>query len=237
MKRALLITHGPNPPCDHVSHVLGRRQIARDWRCLPKGHCLPHPDPEAYDLVVVYGGAQLLSDVQPEEKFLWDEIAWVRTYVEAGGTYLGLCLGAQILAKAFGAAVWRHPEAAREVGYYPIRATPEGQALGLSSCQHVYHWHRDGFDLPAGARLLATGDLFPTQAFSLGPRVLAVQFHPEITDRMITNWAGRAPTDADVAPGAHPRSAHRAGYNAYQRPVHDWIEAQLDRLLAASICA
>ena len=237
MKRALLITHGPNPPCDYVSQALGRRQVARDWRCLPMGHRLPDPDPKTYDLVVVYGGAQLLSDIQPAEAFLWDEIAWVQSYVEAGGTYLGLCLGAQILAKALGAAVWRHREGAREVGYYAIRATPAGQALGLSACQHVYHWHRDGFDLPDGARLLATGDLFPTQAFSLGPRVLAVQFHPEITDWMIANWAGRAAADADVAPGAQPRGTHLAGYEAHQRPVHAWIEGQLDRLLASSICA
>ncbi len=233
-RRALLITHGPNPPCDYVSAALGRRGFARDWRCLPKGHALPAPDPDLYDLVVVYGGPQLLSDLQPGEEYLLEEVAWARTFVEAGGRFLGLCLGAQILAKAFGAKVWRHGQGHREVGFYPIQATQAGQASAdLPANMMVYHWHRDGFDLPEGATLLATGHMFPNQAYSLGPRTLAVQFHPEITDGMIANWAERAPEDADQAPGAQSRTTHLSGYGQHQARVHAWIEGQLDALLAA----
>ena len=233
MTRALLITHGPNPPHDYVNAALGRRGVARDWRCLPKGHRLPNPDPATYDLVVAYGGPQLLSDLQPGEEYLLEEVAWVRAFVEAGGRYLGLCLGAQILAKAFGAEVWRHPNGAREIGFYPVTATKAGQAnYDLPQDLQVYHWHRDGFDLPAGATLLASGELFANQAFTLGPRTLAVQFHPEINAGMIDSWSRRAPADADQAPGAQHRSTHRAGYAAHQARVHTWIEGQIDALLA-----
>lgn len=234
MNSALLITHGPLPPRDFVSQTLGARGFARDWRCLPKGHDLPAPDPKAYDLAVVYGGPQLLSNPQPDEAYLLDEIAWVRAFVEAGGRFLGLCLGAQILAKAFGAKVWPHPKGCREVGYYPIRATSRGQAAaGLPGEMQVYHWHRDGFDLPDGADLLARGELFPNQAFALNPRVMGVQFHPEITDAMIANWSARAPADSDQAPGAQCRTTHLSAYQQHQPQVQAWLLTQLDRLLAA----
>ena len=233
MKRALLVTHGPLPPRDYVSAALGRRGIAREWRCLPKGHALPDPDPNVYDLAVVYGGPQLLSDLQPGEEYLLDEIAWTRTFVEAGGRFLGLCLGAQILAKAFGAEVYRHPDGAREVGYYPINITPAGQKkLNLPEQLYVYHWHRDGFSVPAGADLLATTHMFPNQAFALGDKALAVQFHPEITHAMISNWSTRAPAEHDRAPGAQCRTTHLPGYMKHQAPVHAWIEGQIDALLA-----
>lgn len=233
MKRALLITHGPNPPKDYVSQSLGRMGVSREWRCLPKGHQLPSPDPGEFDLVVVYGGPQLLSDLQPEEQYLLDEISWVRQYVKAGGAYLGLCLGAQILAKAFDANVWRHPESAREIGYYSISPTDAGIKQGLPSGLMVYHWHRDGFDLPKNATLLAVGEVFPNQAFSLSERVLAVQFHPEITDQMIADFSDRAPEDADRAPGAKHRTTHKPDYETYQKRVHSWIDSQLELLLAS----
>ena len=234
MKSALLVTHGPLPPRDFVNEALARRGFARDWRCLPKGHHLPAPDPKAYDLAVVYGGPQLLSDLQADEDYLLDEVAWARSFVEAGGRFLGLCLGAQILAKAFGAKIWRHPEGCREVGYYPIQATPAGQEVAnLPAKLTVYHWHRDGFDVPAGAELLAKGHLFPNQAFALNPRVMGVQFHPEITCGMIANWSTRAPADSDQAPGAQCRTTHMDGYAQHQGQVQTWLEGQLDKLLEA----
>ena len=234
MSAALLITHGPNPPRDYVSAALRRRGLARDWRCLPKGHVLPKPDPSLYDIAVIYGGPQLLSDTKPGEEFLLQEIVWSKTFVEAGGRFLGLCLGAQILAKAFGAKIWRQAEGYREVGFYPIKATQAGQALvGLSAKMMVYQWHRDGFDLPEGATLLARGDKFPNQAYRLNPRTLAVQFHPEITEAMIANWAARAQREADQAPGTQSRTTHLASYNQHQGQVQGWIEGQLDALLAA----
>ena len=230
MRRALLVTHGPVPPRDYISTALSRRGIACDWRCLPKGHILPPPDPHTYDLTICYGGPQLLSDLQPDEEFLLDEIAWTRRFVEARGQFWGLCLGAQILARAFGANVWRHRAGCREVGYYPIEVTPTGQRLmNLPQTMQVYHWHRDGFDVPTGAQLLATGHLFPNQAFCLGPKAWGVQFHPEITEAMIAAWAARAPADSDQAPGAQCRTTHLRGYARHQAEVHNWIETQITK--------
>ena len=231
MKRALLVTHGPVPPRDYVSTTLGDLGYAREWRCLPKGHRLPAPDPAIYDLVVVYGGPQLLTDLQPEEAYLLEEVEWVRDYVEAGGTFLGLCLGAQILAKALGGEVYRHLEGAREIGTYTIKATNEGVVSGhLPAEMSVFHWHRDGFVPPPGATLLATGETFPNQAYSVGERVLAVQFHPEITTGMIQNWAERAPVGSDVAPCAQPRETHLATYAPHEARVQAWIKSWLQQL-------
>ena len=233
MKRALLLSHSPATPQDYISTILGTMGFVREWRCLPKGHILPDPDPHLYDLAVVYGGPQLLSDLKPGEEFLFDEISWTSRFVEAGGTYLGLCLGGQILAKAFGAEVKSHEKGHREIGFYPIHATQSGQIkANLPETMMVYHWHRDGFDLPAGSELLATGDIFPHQAFALGDRSLALQFHPEITDGMITQWSERAPADADQAPGAQHRTTHLDNYVQYQQQVRTWVKSQIDTLLS-----
>ena len=79
--------------------------------------------------------------------------------------FLGICLGAQMLAKQLGARSRRIRKALTQIGYYPIRPTAAGTRVCPNWPEHVYHWHREGFELPAGAELLAEGDDFPVQAF------------------------------------------------------------------------
>src|SRR5262252_3877222 len=105
--------------------------------------------------------------------------------------FLGICLGAQMLAKHLGARVSTHPEGKAEVGYYPIRVTEQAHAV----CGHwpkvVYQWHREGFELPHGAKLLAEGDLFRVQAMRYGPAAYGIQFHAEVTHAMMCRWTTR----------------------------------------------
>mgnify|MGYP003693624573 CR=1 FL=1 len=72
--------------------------------------------------------------------------------------FLGICLGAQMLAMQLGAQVAPHPQGRAQIGYYPIRPTPAGLAICPNWPDHVYHWHREGFELPVGAELLAEGE-------------------------------------------------------------------------------
>ena len=81
--------------------------------------------------------------------------------------FLGICLGAQMCARQLGGRVFRHPEGHAEIGYYPIRPTAAGLAVVDAWPEYVYQWHREGFDLPAGAELLAEGDMFEVQAIRL----------------------------------------------------------------------
>ncbi len=116
---------------------------------------------------------------------------------------LGVCLGAQMLARHLGHRVYRHPEGKVEIGYYPIVPTEAGEALCAAPFPtHVYQWHREGFDLPRGATLLAAGSDFEAQAFRYGPAAYGLQFHPEVTYAMMCRWTlrRRSPTRPCRAP-------------------------------------
>jgi len=129
-----------------------------------------------------------------------------------------------MLAKQLGAKVATHPQGLTQIGYYPIRPTAAGFALCPNWPTEVYHWHREGFELPHGAELLATGDDFPMQAYRWG-NAFGFQFHPDVTFRSMCCWTARGNMDQ---PGAQPRHLHFEG-----RAIHDvaeraWLKAFID---------
>lgn len=184
------------------------------------------PLPETLDDhagAVIFGGPMSAND--PDE-FVRREIDWISVPLREQRPFLGICLGAQMLARQLGARVAPHPEGRAEVGYYPIRPTPAGLALCPHWPDHVYHWHREGFELPDGAELLAEGGDFPVQAFQTG-HAFGFQFHPDVTYAMMHRWTTRGYDRLD-APGARARHHHFA-----DRAVHDvteraWLKAFLD---------
>lgn len=139
------------------------------------------------DLVVVLGGP---IGVYEEEAypFLLGETAAVRARLAAKKPTLGICLGAQLMAKALGAEVAPGPQ--KEIGYVPLAVTEEGRAAGLGdfATTPVLHWHGDNFALPAGATRLASTGPCPNQGFSLGASVLGLQFHVEVDPERIETW-------------------------------------------------
>lgn len=139
------------------------------------------------DLVVVLGGPIAAYDTRTFP-FLLDEIAGVRARLERRRPTLGLCLGAQLMARALGARVFR--SAAKEVGWAPVALTAEGRASCLAPLESVpvLHWHGDTFDVPAGSTLLARTQATPHQAFGIGRHALALQFHPEVDPSTIEAW-------------------------------------------------
>jgi GMP synthase (glutamine-hydrolysing) len=141
------------------------------------------------ELVIVLGGPIGVYDA-PLYPFLDDEIRLIERRLAARAALLGICLGAQLNARAAGAKVYPGP--AKEIGFAPVTLTPEGEAsclAALADARHmVLHWHGDTFDLPAGAARLSSTALTPNQAFSLGANVLALQFHIEVDPRRIETW-------------------------------------------------
>ena len=113
---------------------------------------------------------------------------------------LGVCFGAQLMAAALGARVYRG--AAKEVGFHPltIAQVPEAAPLGHLQGVPVLHWHGDTFDLPAGAQLLASSERYVHQAFARGRNVLGLQFHAEMgLDDRFDTWVEQWPHDVDAA--------------------------------------
>ena len=117
--------------------------------------------------------------------------------------------------RALGGKVFPHPDGHAEIGYYPIRPTSAGLAVVNPWPEQVYQWHREGFDLPSGAELLASGDMFAVQAFRYG-RSYALQFHPDVTSLMMHKWTTLGHLRLEL-PGAKPYAAHFA-----DRAVYDY---------------
>ena len=138
------------------------------------------PERDAVDLLIVMGGPMSVNDT---EEFPWlvQEKEFVRAMIAAGKPVLGVCLGAQLIAQAMGAPVYRNP--VKEIGWFPIQAMPacDPTVFQFPREMDVFHWHGETFDLPDGARHLARSKGCMNQAFQWGRSVIGLQFHLEMT--------------------------------------------------------
>jgi GMP synthase (glutamine-hydrolysing) len=146
-------------------------------------------DTLAPDLLVVLGGpiGAYEDHLYP---MLKDEVRLLEARLSAQRPTLGICLGAQLMARALGARVY--PTGVKEIGWAPVTLSPEGREspfrhLGADQTA-VLHWHGDTFDLPEGANLLASTAICRNQAFAWGKNALAFQFHPEAMGARLEQW-------------------------------------------------
>lgn len=226
-EKILIILHQETSVPGRIGQALHRRGYALDIRRPCMGH--PLPDNLAHHAgAVIFGGPMSAND---EHDFIRREIDWIGLALKEQAPLFGVCLGAQMMARHLGAKVWPHPKGMAEVGYYPIDVTEDGQAL-MDWPDIVYQWHREGFDLPAGANLLATGDMFENQAVRFGPAAFGIQFHAELTLAMLHRWTVRGAERLGL-PGAQPRRAHFDGRAVYDPPLRRWLDDFLDLWLGA----
>lgn len=160
--------------------------------------------------LIFLGGPMSVNEDLP---YIRRELGLIDEALAAGKPVLGICLGAQLIAKALGASVYPNP--VKEIGWAPIHLTEAGHRdplLGrLRDPEVVLHWHGETFDLPAGATWLAYSELCRHQAFRYGSNVYGLQFHLEATPEMIASWCA-APVnrrDVDELPAPIDPYAHR----------------------------
>jgi GMP synthase-like glutamine amidotransferase len=188
------------------------------------------PPRDAFDALVVLGGPQSVYDTA-RDPWLVAEIAFLREVLATDTPVLGICLGSQLLAAALGADVARHSE--QEIGWYEVTRA-EGARVSafadlLPARLITLHWHGDAYALPAGATRLFSSAACMEQGFSVGARVLALQFHPEMTADMLPTWIAKEPppvgrwcqTGAELMSGL-----------AHTPPNHRMLDAMLARLFA-----
>ena len=220
----ILIDHPVGQRDDRASRILTERGYRVEWCSPGKGETLPEPGP-GHIGAIVYGGAESAND-DATKPYLRTELDWIERWLETGKPFLGLCLGGQMLARVLGARVDPHPESLYEIGYVPID-TAVGADGFLDGVSHVYHWHHEGFTVPAGAELLATGPVFPNQAYRYGRNAYGLQFHPEVTVPVMTRWMKEAGHMLEY-PNAHPRARQLADAERFDAPLGSWLERFLD---------
>lgn len=168
-------------PFEGLGSIEGWLQ-ARGWSigCTPLHTQATLPALDGIDLLIAMGGPMSVNDGQVYP-WLAAEKVLLRAAIDAGVRVLGICLGAQLIASALGARVHAAPQP--EIGWWPVQGRPTEGADGFRFPQQleVFQWHGETFELPPGATGLAASPLCPQQAFSLGPRVLGLQFHLETT--------------------------------------------------------
>lgn len=144
-------------------------------------------DPLACDLLVVLG-APIGAGDEASYPFLAKEQAFIKTRLDKAKPLLGICLGAQLIARLLGAKVYSM--GVKEIGFAPITLTPAGETSPLIHLKDVpvLHWHGDQFEIPQGTERLARTAVCPNQAFTRGLDTLCLQFHVEANPDKIEQW-------------------------------------------------
>jgi len=223
----LLIDHPVGRRDDRASAQLQAMGYRLEWCSPGRGDRLPPSDGD-YAAVVCYGGVESANDAAATP-YIRDEIEWIGRWVEGGGRYFGICLGGQLLASALGGRVARHREGLHEIGYVQIEPTAAADGF-LGAPMHVYHWHNEGFEVPASAELLAAGPVFPNQAFRYGDRAYGIQFHPEVGREVMQRWIGEAAFMLSE-PGAQSGEQQLAGCQRYDAEMAAWLRQFLENWL------
>ena len=220
----LIVLHQDHSTPGRIGAQLKRLGCDLDIRRPSLGDPLPETLAD-YAGAIVFGGPMSAND---DLEWVKREIDWLGVPLKEGKPLLGVCLGAQMLARQLGAEVFTFPDKRSEIGYYPIAPTADADRLCAAPFpRHVYHWHCDGFALPRGARLLAASEgEFPNQAFVFDRTALALQFHPEVTYAMICRWTTRGHDRLD-RPGAQSRPQQLEGWLRYDQAVAQWLGAML----------
>ena len=226
MSKILIILHQKHSTPGRVGEALLHRGFTLDIRRPRFGDPLPgtllhHAG------AIIFGGPMSAND---SGNWLKRETDWIHVPLREEKPFLGICLGAQLMARHLGARVRAHAGGCVEAGYYPISPTAAGRALVARWPRRVYQWHREGFDLPRGAKLLARGGLFRNQAFSYGRNAHGIQFHPELTLGMMHRWTTRG-AQMLTNPCAQSSKWHFDGRMRYDSALESWLHDFLDTWL------
>jgi GMP synthase-like glutamine amidotransferase len=181
--------------------ILEAHGFAYDYADLYQSPAAEFPVSNA-DALIFLGGSMSVND---DLWYLRRELDHIKTAMQSSQPVLGICLGAQLIAKALGASVY--PNAAREIGWAPVSLTSAAESDALFRGLHtevMFHWHGETFDVPKDAELLASSSACRHQAFRWGDRVYGLQFHLEVTPTMIAQWCREDETCGDQREAREP---------------------------------
>jgi GMP synthase (glutamine-hydrolysing) len=224
----LIVVHQEHSTPGRVGEMLEARGYRLERRCPNRGDRLPERL-DAYAAAVIFGGPMSANDDQLPG--IRAELDWLERSLGSGCLMLGICLGAQLMARALGARVGPHPDGLVEIGWHEVRPTTSANGF-LDRPAAFYQWHRETFEIPAGAAHMAENDAFPAQAFCWDERAFGVEFHPEMTLAMIDRWTSSEKGAPQLSlPGAQSRDLQLEAF-ARLAPASDrWLGRFLDQML------
>ncbi|CDM59574.1 MULTISPECIES: glutamine amidotransferase [Rhizobium] len=218
----LIVLHQERSSPGRVGQLLVEKGYRLDIRRPVLGDRLPSTLAE-HAGAVVFGGPMSANDT---DDFVKTEINWLDVPLREKRPLLGICLGAQMLVRQLGGKVQANADGSTEIGWYPLRPTEKGRLL-MHWPKMVYHFHREGFDLPHGAELLAEGDTYPNQAFRYGGHAWGLQFHAELTRAMMHRWVVHG-AHRFILPNAQQGREHLEGRMLFDAPLKAWLNEFLD---------
>ncbi len=229
-KPVVIVLHMEGARAGHVGRWFIENGYPLDIRRPYLGESLPETL-AGHSGAVVFGGAQSAND---NTDYIRREVDWVGVALKEEKPYLGICLGGQMLARHLGAKVDMCRNGCVEIGYHPVQQLDQGRVLGALP-ERVYQWHREGFEVPHGADLLASaGGAFPNQAFIYGPAAVGIQFHPEIMHCQINSWTGSNPVRL-LMRGSRSRHEHLSDHLVHAPRVHAWLDQFLNRWVSGEL--
>jgi len=186
--RFLIIQHLDIEPPALIGNVLCKAEHELSFVHLSRGEVLPQ-DTHGLAGAIIMGGPQSANDIHLP--YIRDELDWLAQRIREGLPMLGICLGAQLIAKAAGATISASPS--RELGWYPVFPTSKAASDPVFSSLPdegltVFQWHGETFSLPDGSSLIATHPDVPSQAFRLGKAQYGMQFHFEVDAPLVNQW-------------------------------------------------
>ncbi|MBL0374057.1 glutamine amidotransferase [Rhizobium sp. KVB221] len=218
----LIVLHQENSTPGRAGQMLEARGYRLDIRRPFLGQKLPDTM-RNHSGAVIFGGPMSAND--PDD-YVKREIDWISVPLSENRPFLGICLGAQMLVKNLGGKVESHTEGMTEIGWYPLESTEEGRKI-MDWPSMVYHFHREGFDLPSGAKLLARGHTYENQAFRFGENAWAVQFHGELTRAMMHRWVVHGAHRFEL-PNAQTGDRHLDGRFLHDAALRQWMSNMID---------
>lgn len=225
----LIVLHQERSSPGRVGQMLIEKGFPLDIRRPVLGDPLPSTL-ESHAGAVVFGGPMSANDPDP---FVRTETDWLAVPLNENKPYLGICLGAQMLVRHLGGKVEAEPEGRVEIGWYPIHPTEHGRLLMRCWPKMVYHFHREGFDLPHGCQLLAEGDVYRNQALRYGDNAWGLQFHAELTRAMMQRWVVHG-AHRFIMPNAQQGRDHLEGRMIFDAPLKAWLSDFLDLVFVKS---
>lgn len=197
--KVLVLRHVPHEHLGTLANSLRAKNIVYDYLNLYECK-IPNISVDDLSGLVILGGPMNVYETD-RYPFLEREDRLIREAIDKNIPVLGICLGAQLIAKSLGAPVTKNRE--KEIGWYPLRITEEAKRDKLfqyfNTEETVFQWHGDTFQIPKGAIRLAESPLCANQAFRYNSNVYGLQFHIEVTPQMITEWLNVHDNQEEIA--------------------------------------